>query len=463
MSAERTPSGYRASHAARGHRPGLHRGARARARGDRRVRPEPSDDVAGRGGRARPGWPARPPAGSCSPCGSWATSAPTARASRSPRGCSSWAWPTCARWASGRWPARTWNGCPPAPTSPARSPSWTARTSSTWPGSRCRRSSRWPCRSAPGSRRCQTSLGKVLLAALDPAEVDAVLAEPTPVRADPALAAGPRRAGRRAARGPGPRLGAHRRAAGPGHPVGRRPAARRVGPGDRRGEREHARRGDPGRAPAGAPPAAAAAGGRARSAPTSPAWRRVPHVTRTAPPDRPPPVPTPSRIRLGGRTGSVRGSLTDCVRPTDGWGEWTSRRGPLAGVLVADFSRVLAGPYATMLLADLGADVIKVEGPDGDETRTWMPPVRDGVSTYYLGINRGKRSIALDLREPDDLAAAQRAGPPGRRDDRELQAGRAGPVRAGLRLGARRQPRHRLHLDQRVRLRAPAGTCPATT
>lgn len=76
--------------------------------------------------------------------------------------------------------------------------------------------------------------------------------------------------------------------------------------------------------------------------------------------------------------------------------------GPLAGVLVADFSRILAGPYATMLLADLGAEVVKVEGPRGDDTRTWMPPVRDGVSTYYLGINRGKRSIALDLRDEDD-------------------------------------------------------------
>lgn len=76
--------------------------------------------------------------------------------------------------------------------------------------------------------------------------------------------------------------------------------------------------------------------------------------------------------------------------------------GPLEGLLVADFSRVLAGPYATMLLADMGASVIKVEGPQGDETRTWMPPVRDDVSTYYLGINRGKRSIALDLRDEAD-------------------------------------------------------------
>ncbi|MFJ8961555.1 CaiB/BaiF CoA transferase family protein [Lentzea sp. NPDC102401] len=78
--------------------------------------------------------------------------------------------------------------------------------------------------------------------------------------------------------------------------------------------------------------------------------------------------------------------------------------GPLEGLLIADFSRVLAGPYATMLLADMGASVVKVEGPAGDETRTWMPPVREDVSTYYLGVNRGKRSIALDLRSPEDAA-----------------------------------------------------------
>lgn len=83
------------------------------------------------------------------------------------------------------------------------------------------------------------------------------------------------------------------------------------------------------------------------------------------------------------------------------------QRGPLDGLLVADFSRILAGPYATMLLADLGADVVKVEDPRGDDTRAWMPPVRDGVSTYYLGINRGKRSIALDFRDPEDARLAR--------------------------------------------------------
>src|SRR5919205_1215436 len=82
--------------------------------------------------------------------------------------------------------------------------------------------------------------------------------------------------------------------------------------------------------------------------------------------------------------------------------------GPLQGLLVADFSRVLAGPYCTMLLGDLGADVIKVESPGGDDTRGWVPPTTgDGVSTYFLAINRNKRSVALDLRDPAGLAAAQ--------------------------------------------------------
>ncbi len=82
-------------------------------------------------------------------------------------------------------------------------------------------------------------------------------------------------------------------------------------------------------------------------------------------------------------------------------------QGPLAGLLVADFSRILAGPYATMLLADMGAEVVKVEGPGGDDTRTWQPPVREGVSTYYLGVNRNKRSVALDLKDPGDLGLAR--------------------------------------------------------
>lgn len=80
---------------------------------------------------------------------------------------------------------------------------------------------------------------------------------------------------------------------------------------------------------------------------------------------------------------------------------------PLEGVRVIDFTRLLAGPYATMTLAELGADVIKVEQPGiGDETRHWGPPFVHGASAYFHAINRGKRSIALDLTDPADRETA---------------------------------------------------------
>jgi crotonobetainyl-CoA:carnitine CoA-transferase CaiB-like acyl-CoA transferase len=85
--------------------------------------------------------------------------------------------------------------------------------------------------------------------------------------------------------------------------------------------------------------------------------------------------------------------------------------GPLSGLIVADFSRVLAGPYASMLLGDLGADVIKVERPGaGDDTRAWGPPWRDGESTYYLALNRNKRSVVLDLADEADRELARELG-----------------------------------------------------
>ncbi len=81
----------------------------------------------------------------------------------------------------------------------------------------------------------------------------------------------------------------------------------------------------------------------------------------------------------------------------------------LTGVRVIDFSRVLAGPFCTMLLADLGAEVIKIEHPvGGDETRQWGPPWLNGQSAYYLSINRNKRSLALNLKHPRGLEIAKR-------------------------------------------------------
>ena len=83
-------------------------------------------------------------------------------------------------------------------------------------------------------------------------------------------------------------------------------------------------------------------------------------------------------------------------------------RPPLEGVLVADFSRVLAGPLATMTLGDLGAEVIKVESPSGDETRSWSPPLdQRGRATYFLAVNRNKRSVVLDLRREDHRPMAE--------------------------------------------------------
>lgn len=88
---------------------------------------------------------------------------------------------------------------------------------------------------------------------------------------------------------------------------------------------------------------------------------------------------------------------------------------PLKGIRVIELARVLAGPWAGQLLADLGADVIKIENPDGgDDTRKWGPPFVEGKNgenlsaAYYHSTNRGKRSVALDLKDPDDLVAAKK-------------------------------------------------------
>jgi len=82
--------------------------------------------------------------------------------------------------------------------------------------------------------------------------------------------------------------------------------------------------------------------------------------------------------------------------------------GPLRGIRVLDLSRVLAGPFCTMSLGDLGAEIIKVEEPgSGDETRGFGPPFVNGVSTYFLSINRNKKSLAVNLKHPDGLGLVQ--------------------------------------------------------
>lgn len=81
-------------------------------------------------------------------------------------------------------------------------------------------------------------------------------------------------------------------------------------------------------------------------------------------------------------------------------------QGPLAGLTILDLTRVLSGPYCTMLAADMGARVIKIEHPQrGDDTRAWGPPFLHGESAYYLSINRNKESVALDFTTPDGRAA----------------------------------------------------------
>lgn len=72
----------------------------------------------------------------------------------------------------------------------------------------------------------------------------------------------------------------------------------------------------------------------------------------------------------------------------------------LTNIRVLDLSRIIVGPYATMILSDFGAEVTKVEHPEGDETRKWGPPWKNGASCYFISINRNKKSITLDLKKP---------------------------------------------------------------
>ena len=92
--------------------------------------------------------------------------------------------------------------------------------------------------------------------------------------------------------------------------------------------------------------------------------------------------------------------MTDAIPQVEGKGLARSP-GALAGIKVVDLTRVLGGPYCTMILSDHGAEVIKIEPPQGDEVRDWGPPFHDREASYFIGVNRNKRSLALDLGKPE--------------------------------------------------------------
>jgi crotonobetainyl-CoA:carnitine CoA-transferase CaiB-like acyl-CoA transferase len=99
--------------------------------------------------------------------------------------------------------------------------------------------------------------------------------------------------------------------------------------------------------------------------------------------------------------------MTDAIPMPDGKGLARSA-GALAGIKVVDLTRVLGGPYCTMILSDHGAEVIKIEPPQGDEVRDWGPPFHEGEASYFIGVNRNKRSLALDLGKEEGRAVLLR-------------------------------------------------------
>ena len=126
---------------------------------------------------------------------------------------------------------------------------------------------------------------------------------------------------------------------------------------------------------------------------------------------------------------------------------------PLDGIKVLDCSQILAGPYCSMLLADMGADVVKIEKPGGgDDTRRMGPPFMEGESAAFLAMNRNKRSVVLDFKNPDGVAAMKRLLADADVVIENYRAGVMGPVGVGLRHRARElNPRHHLHFDFRIR------------
>ena len=123
---------------------------------------------------------------------------------------------------------------------------------------------------------------------------------------------------------------------------------------------------------------------------------------------------------------------------------------PLAGIKVIELANFIAGPLCGTLLADMGADVIKVEPPKGDMARA-TPPIRNGESVSFVALNRNKRSLVLDLKRPEASGDSAQAGGAVGRLCRSLSSGRAGEARARRRAGESGQSAHRLHIRFRLR------------
>ena len=124
---------------------------------------------------------------------------------------------------------------------------------------------------------------------------------------------------------------------------------------------------------------------------------------------------------------------------------------PLDGITVLDFSHALAGPYCSMLMAAYGARVIKVESPDhGDIGRSWGPPFQGGDASYFLGLNSGKQSLAIDLKNPEGLSICRQLANTRRHPAGEFPARYHEPAWARLCRSVCRQSAAYLRLDFRL-------------
>ena len=131
------------------------------------------------------------------------------------------------------------------------------------------------------------------------------------------------------------------------------------------------------------------------------------------------------------------------------------KQGPLAGIRVLDFSTLLPGPLATLMLAEAGAEVIKIERPDGEDMRRFQPKWGEESVSFAL-LNRGKKSVAADLKDPEGARPHPRARQDRRRGGGAVPPRRHGPARARLLGLPRRQSAHRLLRHHRLRPDRPA-------